>query len=181
MAIICPAKYKQMEFHKYGVDDETGEIWSMRLNRVLKGEIVKGYPMVDIIDDRFPDRRYQANNKTRKRNRRKLGKHTLVAHTLFETPIPGGVTEEEWDQTPDSVKKACIDIFIVNHKNHNKMDHRPCNLELITQAANIQAAMIFHGRWGKLDYGQIAETFDGSVVPNLTVKLCANLEAFFGR
>ena len=132
-----------MEFHNHGVDNETGDIWSY----VIAGKPRKltptprnpnqmrsNYPCVCITDPQF---------KKTKRGWRSmpLNVHLLVAHTLLEIPIPKGVTEKEWKRTPKSVKKACLEIYQVNHKDHNKSNFRPDNLEFKTSADNTADAM----------------------------------------
>ena len=71
-------------------------------------------------------------------NRKAFSKlvHRIVCETWNEFPIPSGVTVSEWNKTPNSVKSLLRTQFLVNHINHKKDDHRPCNLEWVTAKEN---------------------------------------------
>lgn len=72
--------------------------------------------------------------------------HRIVAETYHERPIPSGITKEEWDVTPDSVK-AMVHIHLqVNHIDHNVMNYHPDNLEWVTGVENnIKSHQYYHG------------------------------------
>ena len=133
---------KLMEFENYGVDNETGAIWSFanKTPRKLKGsprnslDKDNSYLFVGIYDNQFSKNKAGARTKS-------FYIQCLVAHTLFEIPIPPGVTEAEWKRTPKSVRTACLQIYHVNHRDHNKWNNNPKNLEYTLATENAQAAI----------------------------------------
>ena len=127
MAIISPVKYKNLEFHKYGVDDVTGDIWSFygKTPKLLKTyNPIKRYggwawyPEINLV---------MPNKSWREKGRNKTFKvHWLVAYTLLKKPKHKG------------------ENLIINHKNHKKEDYRPINLEWITSSENSQKSVEFY-------------------------------------
>ena len=141
MAIVRPVLYKNLKIKDYGIDDETGELWSFKKTtpKIVKGSInVDGYVAVCITDSQF------AKSPIKKFSHKNFKLHTLVAHTLLDIPIPEGVSEEVWKKTDETVKSACREIFQVNHKDHDKSNYRPDNLEFVTASGNIRAALIYY-------------------------------------
>ena len=137
MAIIRPVLYKNLKFNDYGIDDETGELWSFKTKtpNIAKPTVnPAGYVMACISDS-------QLDKPTTKISHANIALHILVAHTLFDIPIPEGVSEEVWKKTDETVKSACREIYQVNHKDHDKTNYRPDNLEFVTGSNNIQAAV----------------------------------------
>jgi hypothetical protein len=65
--------------------------------------------------------------------------HQIVAQTFIEYPLPDGVTNEEWEKTPDSVKKQ-IDLYYweANHIDHDHFNYHPSNLEWVSRGVNVQ-------------------------------------------
>jgi len=64
--------------------------------------------------------------------------HQLVCAAFHPPRKPAGVTEEEWNITPNSVKAHIADQFFVNHIDHDKLNHHPSNLEWVTALENAQ-------------------------------------------
>ena len=64
--------------------------------------------------------------------------HRIVCETYHKFPVPYayGVTKEEWEQTPDSVKALLKDSFEVNHIDHEHTNYHPSNLEWVTTKQN---------------------------------------------
>jgi hypothetical protein len=65
--------------------------------------------------------------------------HRIVCETYHKFPKPNGVTKVEWANTPDSVKVLLKRSFQVNHKDHNKQNFHPSNLEWVTVKENQDA------------------------------------------
>lgn len=63
--------------------------------------------------------------------------HQLVCETFHIIPLPSGVTEIEWNKTPESVKKHFVHYWQVNHINHIHTDFHPDNLEWVSGQENV--------------------------------------------
>ena len=176
MAIVRPVKYKNLEFNDYGIDDETGELWSFKKTtpKIVKGSIhIDGYVAVTLADSQF-------DRSLVKKFSKNFKLHTLVAHTLFDIPIPEGVSEELWEKTDETIKSACRGIFQVNHKDHDRSNYRPDNLEFVTASGNIRAALIHYKE--KLGIKYFGELQKGATKINnkKNDNKFASLESFFG-
>ena len=119
---ICGGKI----FDDYYVDKD-GEIWSTKKNKVIilawffnKG---KQYPRVSLC---YKDKVY------------KLLVHRIVCETFHEVPLPEGVTLEEWKRTPKSIKTHFYHYWEVHHKDHNKCNFHPNNLEWVSCKQNME-------------------------------------------
>jgi hypothetical protein len=62
--------------------------------------------------------------------------HRLVAETFLKKPAPKGITKKDWKATPDSVKALVYQTLSVNHKDHDKTNYHPSNLEWVTAQQN---------------------------------------------
>ena len=174
MAIVRPVLYKNLEFNDYGIDDEPGELWSFKTKRpkIMKGSVTfYGYVEVGITDSQL--------DKPTTKNKQNINLHTLVAHTLLDIPIPEGVSEEVWKKTDETVKSACREIFQVNHKDHDKSNYRPDNLEFVTASGNIRAALIYYKEnLGMRHFGEFSAV---SLINNKKKdNNISSLESFFG-
>ena len=129
--IVRPAMYNGEKFKDYGVDRNSGNIYSFK-TRVPKKlawahrnrkNLKISYPCINLIDENiFPN---HCNNQLT------TNVHIIVQETLNLCPIPIGVTEKEWRTTANSVKNACRGLWVVNHKDHNKLNFHPSNLEWV--------------------------------------------------
>jgi len=126
---ICyPLKFNGVEYYDYGVCKRSGFIYSSKsgdwniLRPNISGKNV--YPKVSI------------EGKT-------IAVHIAVMETLNPLPKPRGVSESEWLQTPDSVKNFCRAAWFVNHKDHDKANFLPNNLEWCTAKENARAYQKF--------------------------------------
>mgnify|MGYP006176707549 CR=1 FL=1 len=175
MAIVRPVLYKNLKIKDYGIDDETGELWSFKKTtpKIVKGSIhIDGYVAVTLADSQF-------DRSLVKKFSKNFKLHTLVAHTLFDIPIPEGVSEELWEKTDETIKSACREIFQVNHKDHDKSNYRPDNLEFVTASDNIRAALIYYKE--NLGIKHFGEYSAASLINNKkNYNKFASLESFFG-
>ena len=65
--------------------------------------------------------------------------HRIICETFYETPIPSGVTENEWKVTPKSIKNLMLSNFWqVNHIDNNPRNYHPSNLEWVSRSENIE-------------------------------------------
>ena len=62
--------------------------------------------------------------------------HRIVCESIHSFPIPDGVTNSEWKNTPDKIKKILSTLFQVNHIDHDHFNHHPSNLEWVTVKQN---------------------------------------------
>jgi hypothetical protein len=145
--IVRPLIYNGAKLKDYGVDKNTGEIYSFKKYRRKSGDKPRKlkitgprstlqYPTVGLSDKTvFSHSKYGLGT---------IGVHVLVCETLKSLPIPRGTTEKEWKRTPSSVKKACRGLWCVNHIDHDKTNFNPINLEWVTSKENSQAAIKFY-------------------------------------
>jgi len=62
--------------------------------------------------------------------------HRIVCAAYHKFPKPESVTKEEWNATPESVKKLVELMYQVNHIDHDHYNHHPSNLEWVTVKEN---------------------------------------------
>jgi hypothetical protein len=62
--------------------------------------------------------------------------HRIVCTAYHKFPKPESVTKEEWNATPESVKKLVESMYQVNHIDHDHYNHHPNNLEWVTVKEN---------------------------------------------
>jgi hypothetical protein len=62
--------------------------------------------------------------------------HRIVCTAYHKFPKPESVTKEEWNATPESVKKLVESMYQVNHIDHDHYNHHPSNLEWVTVKEN---------------------------------------------
>ena len=126
---ICyPLKFNGVEYYDYGVCKRSGFIYSGKSGywNILRPNVSgkSGYPKVRIEGVTVPV-------------------HIAVMETLNPLPVPKGVSQFEWERTPDSVKRFCRKAWFVNHKDHDKENFIPNNLEWCTAKENARAYQIF--------------------------------------
>ena len=140
MSIVRPALYNGQELKNYGVDRKTGSLWSFHRKVPIKVKWSPrnkktpkiSYPCVSITDkDVF---------KGYCRKKLTINLHILVHETL-NPQLPYwelGITEKEWRTCANSIKRSFRKLFIVNHKDHDKLNYRPKNLEWTTIKGNAE-------------------------------------------
>ena len=133
-SIATPLIYRGVEWHDYGVHRKLGGIWSKKRStwKQLKCHVSGG--------NAYPSTAIRIKSKSRKWVTVNCAVHVAVHETLNpELPIPPGVTEKVWHRTHKSVKKTMRQIWQVNHRDHNKLNFKPNNLEWVTQQQNANA------------------------------------------
>ena len=123
--IVKPAIMNGKELKGYFVS-RCGSVWSDKRSPFTKlTPNTTGSP--------YPRCRMWIDNKTQF-----VYVHRLVCETYVEFPIPEGVTKEEWDQTPDVIKKLVKRLYHVHHIDHNPGNPHVSNLEWVTAKQNSQ-------------------------------------------
>ena len=127
--IVTPVIYNQEEYHDYGVDPATGEIYSKRSGtwRKMSFSVSGKSP--------YPSGAFSYSGKVKF-----IVQHIAVHETLNPTiPVPPGITKSEWKATPQSVKKMLRHVWQVNHIDHDHTNYHPSNLEWTTAQQNVNA------------------------------------------
>lgn len=127
--LATPVIYNQEEYHDYGVDRVTGDIYSRRSGRWKK--------MHFSVSGKSP---YPSGAFTYEGKKKFIVQHIAVHETLnSELPVPPGISKSDWKATPDSVKKMLRHVWQVNHIDHCHTNYRPDNLEWTTAQQNVNA------------------------------------------
>lgn len=119
--------YHGEEFWQYYVND-AGEITNRRSGRTLtaSSDSTCHYPRVSL-------------------NGRKFLVHRIVAEAFVPLNKPdASITDEEWENTPTSVKRLVMKTMIVNHIDHDKENYHHLNLEWVTAEENAQKRTQFY-------------------------------------
>lgn len=140
-----------------------GNIYScMVLNRLIDGtfintidlnqnKIIKpsktsaGYLRVPIV---FPKGLfgYKYMSSSKKTQRRYCSVHKLVidAFKPFDQFLPDCINEKSYEKCDESIKILLRQLFLINHKDHNKENNHIDNLERVTPRENSHSAKIFY-------------------------------------
>ena len=124
---LVPAKFRGEIAPNYFVDPKNGEIWSNKRGdfKNLKWRACGNSP--------YPALVFRINDESIS-----VRVHRIVAETMHNIPIPPGVSEKEWKRTPASVKRLFDQFWEVNHKDHNRLNFNPKNLEWVSRQENVQ-------------------------------------------
>ena len=127
-----PLRYNNEMFPEYIVCDE-GFIWDITRSG---SRIALSYP-----DKSRPSPYTRASIRKPSGGRTTILVHIAVCDSWNRStlPVPEGVTQEEWDDCPESIKNFCRFGFQVNHIDHDQHNHHPSNLEYTTAKENQQA------------------------------------------
>ena len=125
---LIPAVHNGIQLEDYWVNSTDGTIWSTK-NRNLKH--IKGSN-----HDGYLRTKFMVNGKPCQ-----LLLHRVVACTLIKFPPPSGVTKKDWTMTPDSVKRAMSNLYLINHIDHDRGNYHPKNLEWVNHTENAIASV----------------------------------------
>jgi len=65
--------------------------------------------------------------------------HRVVAENLVKFPKPKDITKRDWDKTPSVIRDHIKSLYFVNHRDHDKYNCHPSNLEWVTSKGNALA------------------------------------------
>ena len=65
--------------------------------------------------------------------------HRVIAENLVPFPRPKCLTKEVWNKIPQSGKDHIMQLYFVNHIDHDKYNCHPSNLEWVTSKGNSHA------------------------------------------
>jgi hypothetical protein len=110
--------------------DKDGNIWSNRTGtlRVLRPSTSgkSGYPAVSLTLD------WHHRPKT-------ISVHKLVCEAYVKFKKPSDISKDDWDATPEAVRNHIKSLYFVNHKDHDRTNFHPSNLEWVTPKGNAAA------------------------------------------
>ena len=125
---LIAAVHNGVQLEDYWVDSRDGAIWSTK-NRNFKE--IKG-----TNHDGYRRTKFTVNGKEYQ-----LLLHRVVACTLIKFPPPSGVSKKDWSVTPESVKRAMSNLYLINHIDHDRGNYHPSNLEWVNHTENAIASV----------------------------------------
>lgn len=127
-------KYHGIEYPPYYVNRD-GDIYNAETGNTLTPtpDTTCKYPRVSLKDANGKYKRYLM--------------HRIVAESFVPLTLPknSGISIEEWNATPDSVKAFIMKNMVVNHIDHDKLNYDYSNLEWVTSEENAAARNKFYG------------------------------------
>lgn len=134
MSNTAVVTYHGEEFDGYIVDRKGNILNTRTLNYITaSSDSTCSYPRVRI--------------KTKSGKYKSVLVHRIVAEAFIplKKPANSNITDSEWKNTPESVKKFLMKNMIVNHIDHDKENYYYKNLEWATQEENARARNVFYG------------------------------------
>jgi len=127
--IVTPVIYNQEKYYDYGVDRQTGDIYSKRSGKWRK--------MSFCVSGKSP---YPQGYFSYSGKKKFIVQHIAVHETLNPNlPVPPGINTTDWKNTPKTVKKMLRHVWQVNHIDHCHTNYHPSNLEWTTAQQNVLA------------------------------------------
>lgn len=105
-----------------------GDLWSLKFGKMKK----KAWSISG-------KKKYPQTTLRIGRTDKSIDMHRLVCFSFHKPPAPAGVSKQDWDITPDSVKALLCISYQVNHIDHVHANYHPSNLEWATVKENSQA------------------------------------------
>jgi hypothetical protein len=135
--IKSPLIYQQISHADYGVDELTGEIYSIKRGSWVPLSIQ--YPKKNRNGGLYPTFVVSSPLFTSAFKAKVMLVHVAAHETLNpRLPIPDGITKIVWLNTDPSVKALCRGLWQVNHIDHDRLNFHPSNLEWVSASTNIQ-------------------------------------------
>jgi len=119
--------YKGVVYDTHYVS-QSGNIWSTIARKFKKSNVSGKSQYPKVIIGRIDSLRQPSKT---------VPVHKLVANSWMEVPLPEGVTQEEWDRTPESVKALIeTDYWEVDHIDTNPLNYHVDNLRFMSRTTN---------------------------------------------
>jgi hypothetical protein len=102
-----------------------------------------GYLSVDISfqDGILPDSYYSKVRSSKQTKTCRIHQLVMDAFKPFDEYLPEIIVKNDYENTPESIKVILRQLFVVDHKNHDKTDNNIDNLERVTQRENTRRAL----------------------------------------
>lgn len=124
-------------------------VFDISYKKLLKPRMCKqGYAKIDITFDCGTfDYEYRSRSigDTRQSINSRVHKLVIDSWKPFDKNLPAEINEEDYKNTPESIRGFLRELFLVNHIDHNKTNNSLDNLERVTHKQNSRAALKHYG------------------------------------